>query len=184
MSNRLAICRQLLSLAAIFTFVSAAASVRAETFLKIEGVEGEVSFPGHEKEIDLLSYSFGLQNPSTRMSGGTAGGKAQFHEFNFTKYLDKSSPVLMKGCALGSHYTTATLSARKPGSNVEYLVVKMSDVIITSYNVSSSQGSVIPAESLSLNYAKIEFIYTRETAAGGPQEVVRAGWDLALSKPF
>ncbi|MEO7986135.1 MAG: type VI secretion system tube protein Hcp, partial [Gemmatimonadales bacterium] len=45
-----------------------------DAFLKIDGVDGESTRKGFEKQTEIFSYSFGASNPSTVGSGGGGGG--------------------------------------------------------------------------------------------------------------
>jgi len=107
--------------------------------------------------LEIQAYSFGVDAVlGTDGGGGGGAGKTKFQDFHFTKSVDKSSPVLFLSCANGKHYAQVTIQARKAGKGQqEFLIVKMSDVLITSVLVSS--GGDFPTESISLNYARIEF---------------------------
>src|SRR5687767_8796178 len=97
-----------------------------DVFLKLGDVKGESKDSKHEGEIDVMSWSWGISNASSQGSGGGAGaGKANFQDLSFMHALDKASPVLMKACAMGDHFASATLVSRKAGKGAqEYLIVK------------------------------------------------------------
>jgi len=85
---------------------------QVDYFLKIEGVEGESTDDKHKKELDVESFSWGETNSGTAGHGsGSGAGKVHPQDFTFTKRMDKSSPVLFIGCALGTHYKEATFTA-------------------------------------------------------------------------
>ena len=49
--------------------------------------------------------------------------------------IDKASPALMHACATGAHLKDATITHRKAGKGqAEYLIVKLSDILITGVN--------------------------------------------------
>jgi type VI secretion system secreted protein Hcp len=84
--------------------------------LKIDGVDGESAHKDHKGEIQVLSWSWGVTQPSTSGLGGGAGqGKATPSSLKFTHAYDKASPVLAKQCASGKHFPTAVLTVRKAG---------------------------------------------------------------------
>src|SRR5512141_296981 len=68
-----------------------------DAFLKIDGVPGESSDDKHKDWIEVLSYSWGVSQPSSG-SASTAGGataeRANFSDFSVVKALDKASPKL------------------------------------------------------------------------------------------
>jgi light-regulated signal transduction histidine kinase (bacteriophytochrome) len=62
-----------------------------DMFMKIDTVDGEAQDSKHKKEIDVLSWSWGLSNAGSAHSGGGAGaGKANVHDLSFTKWVDSA----------------------------------------------------------------------------------------------
>jgi len=149
-------------------------------FLKLEGVPGESTDAAHKGEIDLLSFSWGETQTAARTAGAGAG-KVQAQDFSFVKKTDKSSPVLFIGCATGAHYKTAIVTARKAGGKqVDYLVFKMNDVLISSYQTGGSSGSdVVPTEQFSFNFAKLEMVYKEQKPDGSLGGEVKQTFDFA-----
>jgi type VI secretion system Hcp family effector len=122
-----------------------------------QGIAAGATVDFGDGQAEIQAYSFGVDAVlATDGGGGAAAGKTKFQDFHFVKLVDKSSPKLYESCANGKHYATVTIISRKAGKGQqELLIVKMSDVLITSYSLSS--GGDVPSESVSLNYAKIEF---------------------------
>jgi type VI secretion system secreted protein Hcp len=157
----------------------------ADYFLKIDGIEGESADSKHKGEIQLESFSFGgTQSGSYGHGGGGGAGKVQLQDFHFTKKVDKGSAKLFLSCCNGAHIKFATLVARKAGKDQqEFLTVKLSDIIVSSYQSSGSDGSsVIPVEQISLNFGKVEFEYKEQKVDGSLGGAVKAGWDLKTNK--
>ena len=116
---------------------------------------GVLHFEGQPFEV--YSWSWGVTQAASG-DVGTGAGKVQMQDFHFTKTVDKSSVQLFQACATGKHIPNVTFTARKKGSGQqEYMIVKFSDVMVSSYQTGGSAGDPIPTESISLNYAKIEF---------------------------
>ncbi len=83
--------------------------------------------------MDVLAWSWGMSSSGTVGAGGGGAGKVSIQNFSLTKYVDKSSPVLMLNCAKGTHITKVTLYVRKSGvTPIEYIKIVMSDVLVTS----------------------------------------------------
>src|SRR6185503_12385495 len=143
---------------------------QVDYFLKIAEAPGEATDAKHKGEIDILSFSWGEAQTGTSGHGGGGGaGKVVPQDFALTKLMDKSTPVLYISCATGTHFKSAILTARKAGAGTqqEYLTVTMEDVLVTSYQVGGSGGGdVVPTESLTLNFAKLEVIYRPQNADG------------------
>src|SRR5262249_27254632 len=59
-------------------------------WVKIDGCEGEATDDGHQKEIDIQSYSFGVAHPVSFRGGGLGGGEATVHDVTVSKLIDKA----------------------------------------------------------------------------------------------
>lgn len=154
----------------------------SDIFAKIGDIKGESLDDKHKDEIDVLSFSWGLTQSGSAAGGGGGAGKVQFQDFHFTKRTDRSSPLLFLGCATGEQYKEGVIIARKAGERpVEYLQIKMNDIIITSYQTGGSSADDKPIDQISLNFAKIEFVYRRQDETGKVEET-KAGWDLKANK--
>ena len=159
----------------------------SDIFAKIGDIKGESFDDKHKDEIDVMSYSWGVSQTGTMAFGGGGGaGKAQFNDFNFTTNVSKASPKLFLACASGEHIKEATITVRRAGentgSNQDYLILKMTDVMISSYNPSASSGGDRPTESVSMAFAKIEFTYKAQKADGSLDAGITTGWDLKANK--
>lgn len=152
----------------------------ADMFLKIEGVTGEAVDHTHEGEIDVLAWSWGMsQSGSMHVGGGGGAGKVAVQDLSFTKYVDKSSPNLMNTCCTGKHYPSAKLTVRKAGDTpVEYLIITMTDVLITSISTGGSGGEDRLTENISLNFAKVQVEYTPQMKDGSAAATVETGFDI------
>lgn len=154
-------------------------------FLKIEGIPGESADSKHKGEIDVQSFSWGAsQSGSMSHGGGGGAGKVQMQDFHFTMRINKASPKLMLACANGEHIKKAVLVCRKAGKDQqEFMKVTMSDLLVSSYQTGGSGGAdVLPTESISLNFAKVEFEYKEQKADGTLSGAITAGYDLKLNK--
>ena len=86
----------------------------ADMFLKIQGVTGEAGDKQHKGEIEVVSWSWGMQ-ASTSAAPGQASGKATMRELQVVKRVDQSSPTLMKYLRNHKLVQDATLTVRKAG---------------------------------------------------------------------
>src|SRR5687768_13936919 len=108
-------------------------------FLKIDGVKGESMDKTHKDEINVESWSWGASQSvsSATQSGGLGAGKVSISDFNFTMAINKASTELFLLCCNGKHIPSASFVARKAGDTpVEFFKVKLSDIIVSSYQVS------------------------------------------------
>lgn len=132
-----------------------------DMFLKIDGVDGESRDDKHKGEIDILAWSWGLsQSGSTHMGGGGGSGKVNIQDVSITKWIDKATPNLMKYCCNGKHFKEALLTVREAGGEaLEYIKIKMNDLIISSISTGGSGGEDRLTENITLNFAKVGFEY-------------------------
>lgn len=153
-------------------------------FLKLQGIEGESTDSKHKAEIDIESWSWGAtQGGAHGFGGGGGAGKVQMQDFHFTMRVNKASPKLMLACATGEHIKEAILTCRKAGKEQqEYLKIKFSDLLVSSYQTGGSAGDVIPMDQISLNFSKIELEYKEQKADGSLGGATKAGYDLKLNK--
>ncbi|MBE0541993.1 MAG: type VI secretion system tube protein Hcp [Verrucomicrobia bacterium] len=153
-------------------------------FLKIDGIEGESGDAKHKNEIDIMSWSWGESNSGSHAYGGGGGaGKVSMQDFSFTMTVNKSSPKLVLACASGQHIKNALLTCRKAGKEQqEYLKIKFTDLLVSSFQTGGSSGAEVPVDSISLNFAKIEYEYYPQKEDGSLGAKVPVHWDLKQNK--
>lgn len=155
----------------------------SDYFLKIEGIDGESTDDKHKGEIEVLSYSWGETQSGTYGAGGGGGaGKVNMNDFSFTMLANKASPKLMLACATGDHIKSAKLTLRKAGGEQqEYMTITFTDLLVSSYQTGGGGGE-IPAESISLNFGKVEFEYKPQKPDGTLDSPIKTGYDLKANK--
>lgn len=155
-----------------------------DMFLVIEGeISGETqdSVYGPKKGMDILAWSWGMsQSGSFHTGGGGGAGKASFQDISVTKWVDKASPVLMLYCANGDHFESAKLVVRKAGKTpLEYIIIDMKQVLITSVSTGGSGGEDRLTENISLNFAEVAVTYTEQKADGTAGDKPAFKWNIA-----
>src|SRR3954454_25208817 len=102
----------------------------SDIFAKLGDIKGESVDAKHKDEIEVLSYSWGVNNAGSMAHGGGGDeGKSTFQDLTFVHKVDKASPVLMQACATGVHLKEAIITHRKAGKEQhEYMIVKLNDV--------------------------------------------------------
>jgi type VI secretion system secreted protein Hcp len=160
-----------------------------DMFFKIDDIAGESaddvkgapSNKPHAGEIDVLSFSWGCSQ-SASMHHGTGGGsgKANVQDLSITKRIDKSTPNLVKYCCTGKHFGKATLTVRKAGDNpVEYFVLELQDVIISSVSTGGAGEGDTVHETVSFNFAQFKVHYTPQDGKGKPLATIPSGFNIA-----
>src|ERR1700746_609319 len=118
----------------------------AEMFLKLDGIEGEsldsATPVPHANEIEIKSWQWVTKNKVRwDVNQGGQSTKVEVDEIQLEKSCDRASVSLYQCCVTGKHIKNGTITCRKNDGEqkVEYLVVKLKDVMIS--NVSwSGQG--------------------------------------------
>jgi type VI secretion system secreted protein Hcp len=144
---------------------------------KIKG-ESKDKEQGQKGDIDVMSWSWGVQNTGTWATGGGGGaGKASFHNLTFLKQLDKATPAIWKACTTGQHIDKVVLLERKAGGKQEkQCEITMEKVLVTSAQLSGSQE--IPAESVNLDFAKVKIEYFMQDDKGATSSAGVFAFDI------
>jgi len=152
-----------------------------DMFIKIDTVDGESRDKAHAKDIDVLAWSWGISNSgSAHVGGGAGAGKCNIQDISFTKWVDSSTPKLALACCDGKHFKDATLVVRKAGEKpVEYLKIKIEEVLITSISTGGSGGEDRLTENVTLNFAKVSLDYVPQDAKGAAGTAIPMTWSIA-----
>jgi type VI secretion system secreted protein Hcp len=152
-----------------------------DMFIKIDTVDGESRDKVHKKEIDVLAWSWGMSNSGSAHTGGGAGaGKVNVQDISFTKWVDSATPKLALACCDGKHFANATLVVRKAGEKpVEYLKIKVEEVLITSISTGGSGGEDRLTENVTLNFAKVSLDYVPQDEKGAAGTTIPMTWSIA-----
>jgi type VI secretion system secreted protein Hcp len=156
-----------------------------DAFLKIDGVNGESTRKGFEKQMEIQSFSWGAANPATigAGGGGGGGGKVSVSTFNIMKKSDAASPLLFQACCQGDHYDKATVTLNKAGgkSPVDFIKYEFEKVYVENIQWSgSSGGDDTPSESVSFAFGKVSVTYTPQNPDGSKGSPAVGSWDLTL----
>jgi type VI secretion system secreted protein Hcp len=146
---------------------------RSDMFLKIEGakqgpIKGESQDPAHRDEIDVVSWSWGMQS-HTSLQSGLPAGKTSIDALTVTKHADKASTAIMSSLRNNEVIKKATLTVRKAGETaLEYMKITLQQARIVSYSTSaqSADGGPEVTEQVSLAFKKMTVEYTPQGADG------------------
>ena len=147
-----------------------------DMFFKVKGakhgdINGEAQDQKHKNEIEVLSWSWGMQG-KVSISTGAATGKATMRELRIVKKVDKASTALMAALRTNEVIKEGVLTLRKAGtSKLEYLKITISDGRVMALDVEAgddSGGSVL-IERVSFSFNKIAVEYTPQGGDGLPQ---------------
>jgi type VI secretion system secreted protein Hcp len=153
-------------------------------FLKLEGSNFEGESTKLEKQIDILSWTWGESNPATISTGkGLAAGKVSASDMNLMFKVNRASPYIIKACANGEHLKSATLTCRRSGTEAQdYLIITLSPVVISSYTTSAGAGDEVPTDNISLTFSKIEYKYAPQKDDGKLDKQIPIAYDYSTGK--
>ena len=152
-----------------------------EAFLKIDGLDGESTRKGFEKQLEIKSFNWGAANSVTIGSGGGGAGKVSVTTFNISKNTDAASPRLFQSCCNGTHYAKALVTLSRSGSRSpdDFIKYEFDNVYVQSVQWSGATGGDdTPLESVSFAFSKVSFTYTPQNPDGSKGTPSVGTWDL------
>lgn len=147
-----------------------------DMFLMVKGakhgvIKGESQDDQHKGEIEVVSWSWGMQ-AKVSIGGGTAAGKATINDLRIVKRIDSASTALMQALRTNEPIQKAVLTLRKAGkSQLEYVKITIEQGRVTALTVEGGDpsGGADVVERVSLSFNKIEVEYTPQNKDGQPQ---------------
>jgi type VI secretion system secreted protein Hcp len=168
-----------------------------DIFLKLDGINGESTTKGHEKEIEVVSYDQSIDS-TVIISGGGGGagaGKSTFSGVRFRKLLDTASMPIALACASGLHIASARFAFRRAPS--DFYVVMLEDVVVTHAGQCATTGIQSPLEfetlakssagaalleEVTLHFGKIRWEYRPIGPKGTGLPPIVGGWDVRANR--
>ncbi len=137
-----------------------------DMFLKVQGVTGESRDADHKGEIEVMSWSWGLQASGSAGAGTLPTGRGAMSELEIVKRVDQSSPALMLFLRTHKPIKQARLTVRKAGETpLEYLTIDLSNARVTSLKIESADAELV--ERVRLGFTSVTVTYTPQDAKGG-----------------
>lgn len=130
--------------------------------LSIPPLVGESTTQGHQNEIDVLNFDFGISANFTSGSSGASVGKPSFSDLRIQKTLDRSSAKLTEAVAKGIPFGKATLTIQRTSigtQGLDYYTIVLEDVYVTGVSMAGSNDGGVPTETVTLAFSKITWTY-------------------------
>ena len=145
-------------------------------FLMVKGakhglIKGEAEDKDHKGEIEVLSWSWGMQGKAS-LGGGAATGKATMHDLKIVKRVDSASTALMLALRTNEPIQKAVLTLRKAGkTQLEYMKVTIEQGRVMSLSIDGgdAMGTAEVVERVTFSFNKIEVEYVPQGKDGQPQ---------------
>lgn len=149
------------------------ASGVGDMFLMIKGarsgqIKGESQDPNHKSEIEVLSWTWGMQ-AKPALGGGVATGKASVNELRVVKRVDSASTALMSALRSNEPIQKAVLTLRKAGSSpLEFFKITIEQGRVTGLTIQGGDqsGAADLVEQLSFSFNKITVEYVPQGKDG------------------
>jgi type VI secretion system secreted protein Hcp len=142
-------------------------------------IKGDSFAASHPQWIELSSFSWSVENPTTigSATGGAGTGKAKFNDFVVTKPVDKTSPQFFHELTIGNHKSLVTIDFTKisgTGTEQTYLEYRMGVVFTT--KISWSSGGDQPTESLTMVAGSVGVKTFAFRSDGTPEPTLNQSW--------
>ena len=153
-------------------------------YLEIPGINGDCQDADHKNHFDVSDWNTGLHHPSNVKQGGsTATGKTTFSDMSVVTHLDNGAPDLFGKVSSGGHIDKATLKCYKGAADarVNYLNVKLEDLVVSGFNVHASGER--PTAQYSFNFAKMTIEYKTQDRKNKGSAPATGSWDVSKNTP-
>jgi type VI secretion system secreted protein Hcp len=154
----------------------------AGSFLLIKGIKGKSRQKEMEGKdaLDVQSWSIGAHIPVDVDSskGSLTTGQGSTSDLSCSITCDTTVVRQFTSCLSGKHFDEAHLIVTKDvGTTVQFMVIDMEDVIISSNGLSGSVGSE-PNLTISIKFARYKMTYVLYDEKGKKVEQDKDGFDM------
>lgn len=144
-----------------------------DMFLHIEGsrqglVRGESMDKSHIGDIDVMSWSWGMDSPGDAF--GQPTGRTNMDLLRLTKRVDCATTALMSALRNNEVIRKAVLTVRKAGDQaLTYFTITVENARLVHHRVIGGEGSdsSILTEELALSFQKVMVEYVPQVKTGG-----------------
>jgi type VI secretion system secreted protein Hcp len=140
-----------------------------EMFLKLDGIEGESLDSVHGGEIEIKDWQWDTTNTVRwDVNQGGQSTKVVVQDIIINKYCDKASVTLYQDCVTGKHIRNGTITCRKNDGDqkVEYLIMKLTDIMITKVHWEGEGEQQALKETVGLSFAEFRIDYKVQNDTG------------------
>ncbi len=128
-------------------------------YMKYGDIKGDVTAEGHKDWIELNSFQWGVGRGISSPTGASADRESSapsISEITVSKMQDVATTKLLDEALQGDGTEVTINFLKTDGKKLEvYMSYKLENTMVSGYSISA--GGDRPAETLSLNFTKIEF---------------------------
>lgn len=153
------------------------------TYMKIDGIDGDVTAKGHERWIDISEFNFSVKRTLSTEPGRIAdreGTRPAISEVMITKKMDRSSPLLFSESCVGKAKPQIKIDVCQTNDSLSpYTQLTLNNAIISGYALEKDPiNTKYPNETIHISFDKIELRYTPYDNENKPTSPIPAGYDL------
>ena len=128
-------------------------------------VKGEAITPGHEDDIVVQGWNWGV-SASAALGTAQATGRRAYKGLTVVKQIDAATTALMAALATNDEVKEAKLTMRKSGSEqIDYFLVTLQKARVTALDHSTdAQGNTL--ETVTLQFQKVSVEYRPQKSTG------------------
>lgn len=150
-------------------------------YMKIDGLNGDVTTKGHEQWIKIESLKFGAQRSLSTEVGRIADRESSLpsiSEVTVTKPVDQTSPYLFSEACTGEA-KQVKIDLCQTGTSIDpYMQYTLSNAVISGYQVSIEEAQKRPVETIKISMTKIENRYTPYNDSNKAGSPISTSYDL------
>ncbi len=153
----------------------------SDLFMKIHGIDGNITVAGHHKLLAISSYTAGARLPMTSIETNQkrTAGHVVIHTVSVTRPTDKCTPPLFTALCTAKPYPLVSLIKTrtvKDTQAIEYQI-DLTNAIFDSYATEVTTGNDI-FETWTISFTAFDMTYVHQQQQGGESGNAASGWDM------
>jgi type VI secretion system secreted protein Hcp len=148
--------------------------VASSWFLAVAGITGDSTVEGHENELEVSAWTWGLSSNAVPSGGGAGSGRAEVDDVVVALASHAGALQLVGLCATGRHAQTARLVGIRPGGGQPFTFLRYElqrVTVISVAQVAAEDGSV--RHQVALRFGGMRATFTPQTSSGAAGTPVR-----------
>lgn len=143
----------------------------SDIFLQVQAkragkIKGEATSPGHEDDIIVHSWQWGV-SASSALGSTQATSRRSYRGLTIVKMIDSATTALMSALVSNDEIKEAKLTMRKPGSEqIDYFIVTLKNARVSAVDhATDAHGNT--TETVTLMFTKVSVEYRTQKSSGG-----------------
>lgn len=155
-----------------------------DMYLKIPGIQGDVTEKSHKGWIAIQSFEFDVEKPLAMLVGRSSNRYStapRFSEVSFTKFRDMASPLLLSKVLSNGVLNEVQIDVVTTGKDLSTIESYLFKNVMLSRFRPSQQG-IAATEVGQMNYTQLEMSYTARNAQNKLMSPMRTGYNLETAE--